>query len=281
MNNIIISPPEIPGTRKKIIYVDDINYSLISLKNRLNEYYEIFPADSSLKMSEYLESIKPDLILLDINMPDIDGYQIIKSLKADERYAEIPVIFLTGVSDRESVVKGLSLGAIDYVFKPFATAELVETIEGILNPQKNNSSQETNNDRKPGVLVVDDISSMLRATQYTLHEKYKVYTLSKSKDVMDFLRNNKPDLILLDYVMPGLNGFDLIPMIQKLPEHKDTPIIMMTTEGTMEHVNEAITLGACDFIVKPFKPFELSNKVAKHIRVAKELRLIKEEYNVY
>ena len=146
--------------------------------------------------------------------------------------------------------------------------KLVETIEGILNPQYKDHSQDINEDNKPAVLVVDDVSSMLRATQYALRDRYKVYTLSKSKDVMDFLRNNKPDLILLDYVMPGLNGFDLIPMIQKLPEHKDTPIIIMTSEGTLEHVNEAIILGASDFIVKPFKQLELNHKVAKHIRVA-------------
>ena len=78
--------------------------------------------------------------------------------------------------------------------------------------------------------------------------------------------------------MPVLNGFDLIPLIRALPEHKDTPIIIITTEGTMDHVNEAMTLGASDFIVKPFKPLELNNKVAKHIRIAKELKLIKEDF---
>ncbi|MCL2810217.1 MAG: response regulator [Treponema sp.] len=274
------SATEITGTRKKIIYVDDVNYSLVSLKSRLSEYYEVFPADSALKMFEYLAYFKPDLILLDVNMPDIDGYETIKSLKADERYAEIPVIFLTGNSDRESVVKGLSLGAVDYVIKPFTTPKLVESIESHLNPAHKGSSDDEGDDSRPSVLVVDDVSSMLRAMQYALHDRYKVFVLSKSEDVIDFLRNKKPDLILLDYIMPVLNGFDLIPMIRKLPDHKDTPIIIITTEGTQEHVNEAMTLGASDFMVKPFKPLELNNKVAKHIRIAKELRVIKEDFKV-
>ncbi|MCL2243213.1 MAG: response regulator [Treponema sp.] len=118
---------------------------------------------------------------------------------------------------------------------------------------------------------------MLRAIQYALSDRYKVYVLSKSEDVLDFLNVRKPDCILLDYVMPGLNGFDLISIIKKLPEHKDTPIIIISTEGTQDHVNEAITLGASDFIVKPFKPKELNDKVAKHIRIAGELRKVRDE----
>ncbi|MCL2763854.1 MAG: response regulator [Treponema sp.] len=277
------STSEITGTRKKIIYVDDVNYSLMTVKTRLSDHYEVYPADSVLKMYEFLENIKPDLILLDVNMPDIDGYEAIKSLKADERYINIPVIFLTGNSDRESVVKGLSLGAVDYVIKPFTTVKLVESIENHLNPPKRKeSSDDEGNDGKPSILVVDDVSSMLRAMQYALHDRYKVFILSKSEDVLDFLRTKKVELIMLDYLMPVLSGFDLIPLIRALPDQKDVPIIIITTEGTSDHVSEAISLGASDFIVKPFKPKELNDKVAKHIRIAKELKLIKDDLrNLY
>jgi len=264
--------------RKKIIYVDDVNYSLITVKNRLSEHYEIFPAESVVKMYEFLEFFKPDLILLDVNMPDIDGYEAIKSLKADEKYSSIPVIFLTGNSDRESVVKGLSLGAVDYVVKPFSEAKLIESIDNHLNPRKSKDTfQDENDDNKPSVLIVDDVSSMLRAMQYALHDRYKVYILSKSEDAIDFLRTKNPDLILLDYLMPVINGFDLIPIIRALPDHKETPIIIITTEGTLDHVNEAMSLGASDFIVKPFKPKELNDKVAKHIRISKELQKLRED----
>ena len=263
--------------RKKIIYLDDVNYSLVSLKNRLQEHYEIYLAESSAKLFELLDNLKPDLILLDINMPDIDGYETIKSLKADERYTNIPVIFLTSKSDRESVIKGLSLGAADYVIKPYNVSKLIESIESHLSSfNKNNSQQDNINDNKPSVLIVDDVSSMLRAMQYALRNRYKVYILSKPEDALDFLRTKKPDLILLDYLMPVINGFGLIPMIRTLPGHGDTPIIIITTEGTEDHVNNAMSLGASDFIVKPFNPKELNDKIAKHIRIAKELQRIRE-----
>ena len=273
------SADDIVRFRKKIIYVDDVNYSLVSVKSRLGEYYEVYPAESALKLFEFLENFKPDLILLDVNMPDIDGYETIKSLKADDRYSEIPVIFLTGNSDRESVVKGLSLGAVDYVIKPFTASKLIESIEGQLNPKnEKDSSGDEDYDNKPNILVVDDVSSMLRAIQYALHDRYKVYVLSKSEDVIDFLHNKKPDLFLLDYLMPVLNGFDLISIIRAMPEHKETPIIIITTEGTLSHVNEAMSLGASDFIVKPFKTKELNDKVSKHLRIAREMRKIREDF---
>ena len=259
--------------RKKIICVDDIAYSLVSIKSRLHKHYEIYSAESTGKMYEFLEKFIPDLILLDVNMPGIDGYEAIKKLKADERYANIPVIFLTGNSDRESVIKGLSLGAIDYVIKPFNTSKLIESIENHLSPKRlKKASQSEGNSHEPCILVVDDVTSMLRSIQHALRGSCKVYILSKSEDVMDFLRIKKLDLIMLDLLMPVLNGFDLIPLIRALPEHKDTPIIILTTEGTTDHVNEAMALGATDFIVKPFKPKELNDKVMRHIRIITELK---------
>jgi PleD family two-component response regulator len=264
--------------RKKIIYVDDVNYSLVSVKSRLGEKYDIFPADSAMKMFELLDFFTPDLILLDVNMPDIDGYETIKSLKTNDRFSEIPVIFVTGNSDRESVVKGLSLGAADYVVKPYTANKLIESIEANLySARKGHVNLTENDDNKPSVLIVDDVSSMLRAMQYALSDRFNVYILSKSEDAIDFLRTKVPDLILLDFVMPVINGFDLIPIIRGLPGHKETPIIIITTEGTQEHVNQAMSIGASDFIVKPFKPKELNDKVAKHIRIAKEIKSIKED----
>ena len=264
--------------RKKIICVDDVRYSLVSVKSRIGEFHDVYPAESAAKLFEYLENIEPDLILLDVNMPDVNGYEIIKYLKADKRYTHIPVIFLSGKSDRDSVVRGLTLGAVDYVIKPFNIPKLIGIIEHHLNPDKEKESAENETiTNKTSILIVDDVSSMLRAMQYALRDRYDVSVLSRSEDVLDFLSNKTPELIILDYLMPVLSGFDLIPIIRNMPEHQDTAIIIITTEGTSEHVSEAISLGASDFIVKPFTPNELNSKVAKHIRISREFKKTKED----
>jgi len=254
--------------RYKIICVDDVQCSLVALKRRLMPRYEVYPVDSPPKLFALLEKIKPDIILLDINMPGVDGYETIISLKEDERYAKIPVVFLTSNKDKDSVFKGLNLGAVDYVLKPFDTTGLIACIEKrVLESRSEKSEQENEDDGKPRILAVDDMVSSLKAIKTALHNNYKVHTISRPENVIDFLSLKKPDLILLDFLMPILNGFDLIPMIREIPAHKDTPIIMLTSEGTATQIKEAIALGASDFIVKPFKENELNEKVAKHLRV--------------
>jgi len=272
----LITASEIQYGRKKIIFVDDVQYSLVSVKKILKENYEIFPAESSLILFKILENVKPNIILLDVNMPGMDGYKIIKTLKTDERYADIPVVFLTSVNDKQSVVKGLNLGAVDYIVKPFETSKLIECIEKHTAAAHEKKEEKIDpfdvdigidiNDIKPKILVVDDVASALKTIRYTLDSSYDVYTLSESEKVIEFLKENKVDLIMLDYLMPVINGFELIPMIRQLSHYRKTPIIMLTSEGTLPALNAAIALGASDFIVKPYKSAELIEKIAKHLK---------------
>jgi CheY-like chemotaxis protein len=119
--------------------------------------------------------------------------------------------------------------------------------------------------RKMMVLAVDDSPSILTAIEAVLNKTYKVFKLPKPEMLESILTQVTPDLFLLDYRMPGLSGFDLVPIIRRCNEHKVTPIIFLTSEGTMDHVSAAIALGACDFIVKPFQADMLRQKIAKHI----------------
>ena len=118
--------------RSKIIIVDDIMANLDQGKNLLKAFYEVYPALSAERLFIILEKIIPDLILLDIEMPEMDGYEAIKKLKADERFAQVPVIFLTSLSDMESERLGFDLGGVDYVQKPFSAPLLIKRIENQL-----------------------------------------------------------------------------------------------------------------------------------------------------
>jgi len=115
--------------RNKIILVDDILANLDQGKNILRTFYEVYAVPSAAKMFEVLERVTPVLILLDIDMPEMNGYEAIRKLKADARYSDIPVIFLTALDDANSEVEGFDLGAADYVTKPFSAAMLLKRIE--------------------------------------------------------------------------------------------------------------------------------------------------------
>ena len=119
--------------------------------------------------------------------------------------------------------------------------------------------------RKPVILAVDDSPVILQSVSFLLGETYKVYTLPKPTELEKVLQKLAPDLFLLDYKMPEISGFELVPVIRSFERHKDTPIMFLTSEGTVSNVTAALALGACDFVVKPFKPEILREKIAKHI----------------
>jgi len=114
--------------RHTIILVDDNVSNLTQGKNILQAHYKVYPAPSAAKLFKTLEMITPDLILLDIRMPEIDGYETIKKLKSDPRYEDIPVIFLTGLDEVDREVEGFDLGAADYITKPFSAPLLLKRI---------------------------------------------------------------------------------------------------------------------------------------------------------
>ncbi|GBU27372.1 hypothetical protein R84B8_00902 [Treponema sp. R8-4-B8] len=114
---------------KKIIVVDDNIENLTAIKNTLKDQYEVFPCSSAVNMFDLLEHFKPDLVLLDVEMPDINGYEAAAKLKSNEIFKDIPIIFLTSMNDAESEMAGLNLGAVDYIHKPFAAPLLLRRIK--------------------------------------------------------------------------------------------------------------------------------------------------------
>ena len=119
--------------------------------------------------------------------------------------------------------------------------------------------------RKLRILAVDDAPVTLKIISSVLGNDYKVYGMTDPRMLEAFLRQITPELFILDYKMPELSGFDLVPIIRSFEDHKTTPIIFLTSMGTMDHISAAVKLGACDFIVKPFNAEILKEKVAKHI----------------
>ncbi|MDR2535872.1 MAG: response regulator [Treponema sp.] len=115
--------------RKKILLVDDNITNLTVGKNALIEKYDVFTIPSGEKLFKMLEKVIPDMILLDVEMPEMNGYDVIKGLKKQDKTANIPVIFLTAKNDDGSELQGLSLGAIDYITKPFSPPLLLKRIE--------------------------------------------------------------------------------------------------------------------------------------------------------
>jgi putative two-component system response regulator len=120
--------------RQHIIFVvDDNDTNLTVAADALEEHYRVVTVPSAIKMFYLLEKIMPDLILLDVDMPVINGFDAIKRLKENPAHTDIPVIFLTGLNDNASEARGIELGAVDFITKPFAKTVLLNRIKTQLN----------------------------------------------------------------------------------------------------------------------------------------------------
>jgi signal transduction histidine kinase len=161
------------GERKRIIAVDDNPENLVALRNTLKDIYEVYPSPSAAKMFNLLEHIQPDLILLDVEMPEMNGYEAIKKIKSDEKIKEIPVIFLTSMTDENSETEGLRLGAVDYIRKPFVTLPLLQRINTHLSLMEQQS----------------EIKQLLeiKTKEVSLREKAELEALNASRAKGEFL----------------------------------------------------------------------------------------------
>ena len=114
---------------KKILIIDDEKMNIIALAHFLKPEYNIIVSTESLTALETAEKHLPDIILLDIIMPDMDGFEVIAKLKQSETVKDIPVIFITGLNNEVDEEKGIELGAADYISKPFKRSIVKTRIE--------------------------------------------------------------------------------------------------------------------------------------------------------
>lgn len=124
--------------RKCILAVDDTAIILTRISSTLRDDYEVITINSGVRALKYLEQEKPDLILLDIQMPQKDGIETLREMRAMPDRADIPVIMLTGVEDKGTVLESAKLGIRDYILKPFHSEELLKRIRRVLRRRNGN-----------------------------------------------------------------------------------------------------------------------------------------------
>ncbi len=118
--------------RKRILAVDDAATILLRITDTLDKYYDVITVNSGVRALRYLERVKPDLILLDIRMTPKNGFETLREIRDMPDRADIPVIMLTAMEDKDSVLEGITLGISDYILKPFAPNDLLNRIRRVL-----------------------------------------------------------------------------------------------------------------------------------------------------
>ena len=136
---------EINPSEYKILIVDDVMSNVLLLKVLLtNEKFAIATASNGRQALEQVDKENPDLVLLDVMMPDMSGFEVAQHLKANPKTSDIPIIFLTAKTLKEDILEGFKIGADDYITKPFSMEELTFRIEAILRRVRGKKNKESN-----------------------------------------------------------------------------------------------------------------------------------------
>ncbi len=271
--------------KPRILIVDDVNENLHALMSILRDNYAIIAATNGEKALELAVRIpSPDLVLLDIKMPDMDGYEVLRRLKSNPATADIPVIFVTALSESTDEAKGLKLGAVDYISKPVNPDLLKLRILTQLElrryrrkPMVSLSGQITMQDARPTLLVVDDIPANVHELIEVLKDEYRVIVANNGPKALELVQGMAPpDLVLLDIVMPDMDGYEVCRRIKATALGNRIPVIFVSiVDSTVDKVR-GFSIGAADYITKPFDIYEVRARIQAHLELSRLQRFFEQ-----
>ncbi|AVX05726.1 chemotaxis protein CheY [Maritalea myrionectae] len=230
-----------------VLIVDDDADTRSLLGQFMSDYAECTMAENSDQAEEFMAKMPFDLVLLDNKMPGgKTGLELLKHIKADATLRHMDVVMITASGEPQMVLDSLTAGASDYVLKPFKAEAVAQKLKTRLAHLKQT------------ILLVDDdqaVQNLLQAKFRTLGVKCIGYDdgLQALQDMEDI----KPDLVILDRILPGLEGMALLHNMRQNTSLKDIPVVILSAKRDNKDIMAGLQLGASDYVVKPFSLDEL------------------------
>lgn len=222
----------------------------------------------------------PDLIVMDIMLPGMDGFEACRRLRNNVSTQDIPVIFLTALSETEEKVRAFDAGGVDFLTKPVDFQEVTARIHTRLTIRKLQRRLKTrasaissasfasapDQGRKPLIMVVEDNPMTLQfLLKYLDGMGFEGIGMSTGEALLKQVDARLPDLILLDVMLPGMDGFEVCRHLKRLAHTRDVPVIVMTALSDMHDKVRAFEAGAADYITKPHHYAEMSARIQTHL----------------
>ena len=221
-----------------ILIIDDSPEARKLVHSHLRKLgYDAIYASNGAEGITLAQTEKPDAIMLDVMMPDMDGWEVLVRLKADANTSQIPVFMLTIVDQR---ALGYALGATDYLLKPLNRGQLRQLLQRYLNTP----------DPACILVVEDDTTTQQMMTKLLQHEGFESNIADNGLQALESMKKHQPDLILLDLMMPEMDGFEFIETMRQNPQWKDIPIIVLTAKTLTKDDLAQLHLGVEDILQK-------------------------------
>ena len=287
------------GGRPRVLIVDDDKLNVKFMSAKLQAYqFDTIVAYGGTEGIEKCHVFRPDLIILDVMMPDLDGYTVTRRLKRDPETAHIPIILLTALTGEDDRITGLEAGADEFLSKPVNTPELIARIKSMLRLKqyreqlqiRNQSQSEISAPKKevipqpatgikPRIMLVEDDPRDRRLIhEYLSPIPCDIVEAENGLDAVDLAQKEKPDLILLDIVLPGMNGYEICQHLKTLDSIKHTQIVMITCLDDLDSKVKGVELGADDFLVKPINRREFEVRINALLKKKECLDQLESQY---
>lgn len=252
-------PTQTP-VKTKILIIEDEESLLNTLELKLSrEGFEVSTAQDGEDGLNQIKTVKPDIVLLDILMPKLDGFQVLEALNKEKIIPTLPVIIISNSGQPVEIDKAKALGARDFLVKAeFSPEEVLEKVHKVMG--KDNSAQESNASH---IFIVEDDQFLRDLMERKLvKEGFRVETAIEGDTALQKIAETKPDLILLDIILPGMDGFTILEKLKQKAELAKIPVILLTNLGQKDDVEKGLKLGAVDYLVKAhFTPADIVEKV--------------------
>ena len=266
-----------------LVIEDDVNNLDVAQRIIRAAGHEPLAATDGASGLEKARSARPDAILVDLLLPRMDGWTVTKTLREEEWARRIPIIAVSALAMQQDRARAIEAGCDDFVSKPYAPAELRAVLARYLDdngaavaPSVRPRAQRGATERLGRVLVVDDEPANVEILARRL-ESLGAETLraSNGESALKIAERELPDLVLLDIMMPGLDGYDVCRRLKVNDLTAPIPVIFVTARAESEDLSKGFEVGGVDYIRKPVEPIELSARVRSALytkRLQDELR---------
>lgn len=243
--------------RPRVLVVDDDAQQLEIMKLYLNPIADVVTALGGQRALEYVQQHPVDIILLDVNMPAMNGFKTLERFRNQKECINVPVVFVTGQRDRYTVMNSIFMGGDGYLIKPVQKETLQKKVLELYRNKSVSSNRKT-------ILAIDDDMAYLKLIDSYLRDTYNVVIINSTKLALSYLMKNTPDLVLLDYQMPLYNGASFLNMLNhKQEEENSIPVIILSGTLDKETLKDCYTCNPSAILAKPISKEDLLENIGR------------------
>jgi len=249
-----------PAKKKTIVLVEDEKTIANLIELRLKRAgYKVKVVYDGQKGLDAIVNLDPDLVLLDMLLPGLSGFDILQQLKKKHILPDLPVIIISNSAQPVQLKRAIALGARDYLIKVnFSPEEVIEKVRAVLARGAKTTSESASR-----VLLVEDEKIIADSIERTFAKKYHhVFRAVNAREAKKILQDERIDLILLDIILPDVDGFQFLEELKKNDRTKNIPVVILSNLGQTEEIEKGKKRGAVEYIIKSDTlPGEILEKV--------------------